>query len=78
LNIKNVKTGIVDEVFKAEPRPSNTIRQYGFGYYTININYIDDEMKKYLPPSDCRRRMDQRWMEEGKYDEAAEEKQRLE
>lgn len=35
-------------------------------------------MKKYLPPTDCRRRMDQRYMEEGRLDLAAAEKHRLE
>lgn len=35
-------------------------------------------MKKTLPPTDCRRRGDQRLMEEGDYDRAAEEKHRLE
>ena len=35
-------------------------------------------MKKTLPPTDTRRRPDQRYMEEGNYDMAAEEKHRLE
>ena len=35
-------------------------------------------MKKTLPPTDTRRRTDQRYMEEGNYDMAAEEKNRLE
>jgi hypothetical protein len=39
---------------------------------------MDEEMKKYLPPTDCRRRPDQRFMEEGNYDTAANEKHRLE
>ncbi len=51
---------------------------YFFGYHTCNLNYLDDEMKKTLPPTDCRRRPDQRFMEEGNYDRAADEKHRLE
>lgn len=39
---------------------------------------MDEEMKKTLPPTDSRRRGDQRLMEEGKYDLATNEKLRLE
>ena len=35
-------------------------------------------MKEYLPPTDSRLRLDQRYMEEGKYDIAAAEKHRIE
>jgi len=51
---------------------------YGFGYHQCNLNYLDDEMKRALPPTDCRRRPDQRLLEEGDFDRAAEEKHRLE
>jgi hypothetical protein len=63
---------------KADPKHPLADRMYGFGLYSINLNYMDDEMKRTLPPTDCRRRPDQRLMEEGKYDLAAEEKHRLE
>lgn len=42
------------------------------------MNYIDEDMKRTLPRSDTRRRPDQRYMEEVKYDLAASEKHRLE
>lgn len=42
------------------------------------MNQLDEDMKKYLPPTDTRRRGDQRYMEEGKMDLAAAEKHRLE
>lgn len=51
---------------------------YFFSYYTLNLNFINEEMKRSLPPTDTRRRPDQRSMEEGKYDNAASEKHRLE
>lgn len=51
---------------------------YGFGTFSCNLNYMDDYMRKTLPPTDSRRRPDQRFMEEGDYDRAAEEKHRLE
>jgi hypothetical protein len=66
------------EVFKAAPRPENQERMYFFTKFCCNLNYIDDEMKKTLPPTDCRRRPDQRLMEEAKFDPAAAEKHRLE
>ena len=78
LNIKDCETGIEKEVFKADPLPANNERVYGFRQFPCNLNYIDDDMKKTLPPTDCRRRNDQRFMEEGRYDEASEEKHRLE
>ena len=65
-------------MWKTEPKHAETNRYYFFGNHTINLNYVDNEMLKTLPPTDCRRRMDQRLMEEGKYDEASDEKHRLE
>lgn len=78
LSLKDLQTGTTEMIFKAEAKPATTERQYGFGYFTCNLNYCDDEMLRYLPPTDCRRRPDQRFMEEGDYDRAAEEKHRLE
>ena len=68
LSVKDCRTGQEEVIFKVHPKPENTERQYGWGYFTINLNYIDDEMRKTLPPTDCRRRGDQRLMEEGKYE----------
>jgi len=58
LNLKDLKTGVDEVVFKAEEKPPLFDRQYGFGYVAINLNYLDDEMKKSLPPTDTRRRQD--------------------
>jgi hypothetical protein len=68
LYCKNMQTKEEELVFQADPKPPKYERQYCFGYYTINLNYLDEDMKLYLPPTDTRRRMDQRLMEEGKYD----------
>lgn len=78
LNLKDLATGQDQEVFRAFQRPPNSVRMYGFGYHQCNLNYLDNEMKRTLPPTDCRRRPDQRLMEEGDYDRAADEKHRLE
>jgi hypothetical protein len=56
--LKDLKTGVDEVVFKAEEKPPLFDRQYGFGYVAINLNYLDDEMKKSLPPTDTRRRQD--------------------
>ena len=76
--MKNIQTGKEEQVFKADPKPPLFERMYGFSLYSINLNYLNEEMKKALPPTDTRRRPDQRLMEEGDYDRAAEEKHRLE
>ena len=78
LSIKNISTGKEEQILKVLPKPENSIRMYGFSKFSCNMNYIDDEMRQSLPPTDCRRRNDQRLMEEGDYDKAADEKHRLE
>lgn len=78
MNLKDLSTGLEQEVFRAFKRPPNSERMYGFGYYQCNLNYLDDEMKRTLPPSDCRRRPDQRLLEQGEHEKAADAKHRLE
>lgn len=51
---------------------------FGFELISVNLNYINDELREILPPCDTRLRGDQRLYEEGKVDEADEEKIRLE
>ncbi len=58
MSLKDLKTGVDEVISKAEAKPSLSERQYGFGYVAINVNYLDDEMKKSLPPTDTRRRQD--------------------
>jgi hypothetical protein len=65
LNLRDLATGTVEQVFRSKKRPENQDRMYFFSYYACNLNYLDEEMKKTLPPTDCRRRPDQRLMEEG-------------
>ena len=78
MDLKNLSTGKEEKVFRLPPKPPLADRMYGFHQYASNLNYIDEEMKRTLPPTDCRRRPDQRKMEEGNYDVAADEKHRLE
>src|SRR5947209_254068 len=58
LDLKEVKTKQVEQVWKADPRHPTAERQYGFGNFTMNLNYYSEEMKKYLPPTDTRLRLD--------------------
>ena len=51
---------------------------FGFNSLAINLNYINDDMKELLPPTDTRLRGDARFYENGQVDEADEEKIRLE
>jgi len=44
----------------------------------INCNYINDELRQFIAPTDTRLRNDERLFEEGLVDEADEEKIRLE
>ena len=44
----------------------------------LNLNYIDEELEKVLPPTDSWRRADMRFMENGDYTNADIEKKWLE
>ena len=58
LTVKDIAQGKEEEVFRAIPKPENAERIYGFSKFACNLNYINDEMKLSLPPTDTRRRPD--------------------
>ncbi|ODV69145.1 hypothetical protein HYPBUDRAFT_152315 [Hyphopichia burtonii NRRL Y-1933] len=62
-------------VWEAAPRPKVPFNLTAFA---VTLNGIDNSLKPWLPPSDTRLRPDQRAMEDGRYDEAADEKHRVE
>ncbi|CUM48490.1 uncharacterized protein AC631_02318 [Debaryomyces fabryi] len=62
-------------VWQAAPRPKVPFNLTSFA---ITLNGIDNNLKRYLPPTDTRLRPDQRAMEDGKYDLASDEKVRVE
>ena len=62
-------------IWQANPRPE---APFNLTAFAITLNALNPKLKKYLPPTDTRLRPDQRAMEEGQYDFAAEEKNRLE
>jgi hypothetical protein len=66
------------KIWTANPFPPNAPQYYGFTYFTMGLNELTPELAASLPPTDSRRRPDQRLLEEGKLKEAEEEKLRLE
>jgi len=63
-------------VWQANPRPSGI--PFNLTPFALTLNNFPDKLKPYLPPTDTRRRPDQRAMEDGQYDVAATEKNRVE
>lgn len=62
-------------VWQVAPRPDVPFNLTAFA---VTLNDINDNLKPWLAPTDTRLRPDQRAMEEGRYDEAAAEKNRVE
>ena len=62
-------------IWQANPRPP---APFNLTPFAITLNAPFEELLPYLPPTDTRLRPDQRAMEEGQYDFAAKEKDRLE
>lgn len=63
-------------VWEANARPSGI--PFNLTPFVLTFNHIDDKLRPWLAPTDSRLRPDQRAMEDGEYDFAAEEKNRLE
>ncbi|KAI8624885.1 oxysterol-binding protein [Xylariaceae sp. FL1651] len=63
-------------IWEAHERPKGI--PFNLTPFVLTFNHIDDNLKKYIAPTDSRYRPDQRAMEDGEYDLAASEKNRLE
>lgn len=63
-------------VWEAHPRPTGI--PFNLTPFVVTFQSLPDRLKPYLPPTDCRLRPDQRAMEDGEYDTAAVEKNRVE
>ncbi|APA11962.1 hypothetical protein SS1G_05524 [Sclerotinia sclerotiorum 1980 UF-70] len=63
-------------VWEANPRPIGI--PFNLTPFVLTFNDINDNLRPWLPPTDSRLRPDQRAMEDGEYDLAATEKNRLE
>ncbi|CAL1543618.1 unnamed protein product [Lymnaea stagnalis] len=65
-------------VWRPGAMPEDYELYYGFTRFAIELNELDPDTAKFLPPTDSRFRPDQRLLEEGKIAEAESEKHRLE
>ena len=63
-------------VWEAHPRPPNV--PFNLTPFVLTLNTLTDRLRPWLPPTDTRLRPDQRAMEDGAYDLAATEKNRVE
>ncbi|KAL2198440.1 Oxysterol-binding protein-domain-containing protein [Corynascus similis CBS 632.67] len=63
-------------IWQANPRPEGI--PFNLTPFVLTFNHIDDQLRPWIAPTDSRLRPDQRAMEEGEYDFAATEKNRLE
>ncbi|KAK8122145.1 oxysterol-binding protein [Apiospora sp. TS-2023a] len=63
-------------VWQANERPQGI--PFNLTPFVLTFNQLDDNLKKYIAKTDSRYRPDQRAMEDGEYDVAATEKERLE
>ncbi|EKV11346.1 Oxysterol binding protein (Osh1), putative [Penicillium digitatum PHI26] len=63
-------------VWQAHARPTGV--PFNLTPFVITLNALPESLREWLPPTDTRLRPDQRAMEDGKYDMAAEEKHRVE
>jgi hypothetical protein len=63
-------------VWEANARPEGI--PFNLTPFVLTFNHIDDKLRPWIAPTDSRLRPDQRAMEEGAYDLAASEKNRLE
>lgn len=63
-------------IWQANERPKDI--PFNLTPFVLTFNHLDDKLQPWLAPTDSRFRPDQRAMEEGQYDFAATEKNRLE
>lgn len=73
------KAGSKDQAFlvwEAHPRPAGI--PFNITPFVVTLNALPDRLRPFLAPTDSRLRPDQRAMEEGEYDFAATEKNRVE
>ncbi|XP_010933694.1 oxysterol-binding protein-related protein 2A isoform X1 [Elaeis guineensis] len=61
---------------RSKPPPNPT--RYNLSSFAITLNELTPEFQEKLPPTDSRLRPDQRYLENGEYEKANAEKQRLE
>ena len=76
--LKDLEVNDTFPIWQRFPNPENWEENYCFTFSTIQLNYLTQELKKKLPPTDSRFRPDQRLVEEGDYIKSQQEKTRIE
>ncbi|CAF1132569.1 unnamed protein product [Rotaria sordida] len=65
-------------IWRQSAVPENSKQYYGFTRFAIELNELDDDLRKQLPPTDTRFRPDQRLFEAGQIEQSEKEKARIE
>ena len=78
ISLKNTKKGFTETVWVKKPYPPMWDHMYGMSRFSLQLNYFPKRLQNVVPPTDTRRRPDQRALEEGDMRTAAYEKDRLE
>ena len=73
---KDEREGKAFKIWEADPRPTGI--PFNLTPFVVTLNALPERLAKVVAPTDSRLRPDQRAMEEGEYDLAATEKERLE
>lgn len=74
IRLTTVDTGVTETAWQEPPLIPNAHLQYYFDYDSILMNYVCEDMKDNIAPTDSRFRNDQRYYEEGQMEEAEIEK----
>lgn len=67
-----------EQVYQIRERPDKADHFYYFSLFTMQINYLTDEIRQVIPYTDARLRPDQRFYENGDMEQAAFWKDKLE
>ncbi|KAL1304319.1 hypothetical protein AAFC00_000722 [Neodothiora populina] len=73
---KDAKEGKAFKIWEADPRPTGI--PFNLTPFVVTLNNLPERLRPVIAPTDSRLRPDQRAMEDGKYDLAATEKERVE
>jgi hypothetical protein len=74
----DLRTNEESDLWKSDAKPVKSDWLYNFSRFSLQLNYLSDELREKLPPTDSRLRPDQRALENGDTENAIREKHRLE
>lgn len=75
---KNIETGEETLIWELTPRLEQWAHLYHLSLFGLQLNHIDEDLERHLPPTDSRLREDQRALENGDMKAAGEEKLKIE